>query len=99
MPHAATTLSDAARLMQAGSFGPAAEILDDVVQQSPTLEALSLLATSHLELGHNDSAFRYATAAVQKDPSSAPARDLLGKANLALGQLDSALSEYVTLAA
>jgi tetratricopeptide (TPR) repeat protein len=99
MPQAATTLSEAERLMQAGSFGPAAEILEDVVQQSPTLEALYLLATSHLELGRNDSAFRHATAAVEKDPSSAPARDLLGKANLALGQLDSALSEYVTLAA
>ena len=99
MSQALTTLSEAERLMQAGSFEPAAEILEDLVNQSPTLEALYLLATSYLELGHKDNALRYATAAVEKDPSSAPARDLLGKANLALGQLDSALSEYVALAA
>ena len=46
MPQALTTLSEAERLMQAGSFEPAAEILEDLVKQSPTLEALYLLATS-----------------------------------------------------
>ena len=99
MPQALTTLSDAERLMQAGSFESAAEILEDIVAASPTIEALYLLATAYLALGQNDSAYRYATAVVEKDPSSAPARDVLAKANLALGQLDSALAEYLTLAA
>ena len=99
MPQAATTLSEAERLMQAGSFESAAEILEDIVAASPTIEALYLLATAYLALGHNDSAYRYAIALVEQDPSSAPARDVLAKANLALGQLDSALAEYLTLAA
>jgi tetratricopeptide (TPR) repeat protein len=99
MPQALTTLSEAERLMQAGSFESAAEILEDIVAASPTIEALYLLATAYLALGHNDSAYRYALALAEKDPSSAPARDLLAKANLALGQLDSALAEYLTLAA
>jgi tetratricopeptide (TPR) repeat protein len=99
MPQALTTLSEAESLMQAGSFGSAAEILEHIVEQSPTIEALYLLATAYLALGHNDSAYRYAIALVEKDPSSAPARDVLAKANLALGHLDSALEEYLTLAA
>jgi tetratricopeptide (TPR) repeat protein len=98
VPQTSTTVSEAERLMQAGSFDSAAEILEDVIQQNPTIEALYLLAMSYLELGRNDSALRYATAAVEKDPSSAPARDLLAKANLAVRQLNSALSEYLTLA-
>jgi tetratricopeptide (TPR) repeat protein len=96
---ALTAVKEAERLIQAGSLESAAEILEDVVEQSPSLEALYLLATSYLELGQHDSALRYASAAVEKDPSSAPARDLLARVNLALGQLDSALSDYVTLAA
>ena len=99
MPQALTTLSEAERLMQAGSFESAAEILEDIVPASPTIEALYLLATAYLALGHNNSAYRHAIALVEQDPSSAPARDVLAKANLALGQLDSALAEYLTLAA
>jgi|GEM_PF-6967149 len=88
MPQASITLSGAERLMQAGSFESAAQIFEDIVAASPTVGALYLLATTYLALGHNDSAYRYATALVEKDPSSAPARDALAKANLSLGQLD-----------
>jgi hypothetical protein len=99
MPQAFTALSEAERLIQAGSFDSAVEILEDVVEHSPALEALYLLATSYLELGQHDNALHHASALVAKDPLSAPARDLLARVNLALGQLDSALSDYITLAA
>lgn len=99
MPQAVTDLSEAERLVRSGSFESAAEILEGVVEQTPALEALYLLATSYLELGRFGRALRHASAAVAKDPSSAPAIDLLARVNLALGQLDSALSNYLTLAA
>lgn len=86
-------LSEAERLMQGGSFELAAEMLEDAVEAEPPVEALCLLASSYLELGDQDSALRYASAAVEKDPSSAPAMDLRAKVNLALGQYDSALSD------
>lgn len=98
VPHASTAPRQAERLMQAGSFALAAEILEQAVEQNPTLEALYLLTTSYLELGEHDRALRYASTAVEKDPSSAPARDLRAKVNLALGHYDSALSDYIALA-
>ena len=96
---AATTLFEAERLMQGGSFELAVEILENAIESEPTLEALYLLATSYLELGELDRALHYASAAVEKDPSSAPALDLRAKVDLALGQYDSALSDYIALAA
>ena len=95
---AGTTLVDAERLMQGGNFEQAAEMLENAVEAEPTIEALYLLATSYLELGEYDKALHYASAAVEKDSSSAPATDLRAKVNLALGQYDSALSDYIALA-
>ena len=95
---AGTTLVDAERLMQGGNFEQAAEMLENAVEAEPTIEALYLLATSYLELGEHDKALHYASAAVEKDSSSAPATDLRAKVNLALGQYDSALSDYIALA-
>ena len=94
---AGATLVEAERLMQGGNFELAAEMLENAVEAEPTLQALYLLATSYLELGEHDSALRYASAAIEKDPSSAPAIDLRAKVNLALGQYDSALSDYAVL--
>ena len=96
---AATTLFEAERLMQGGSFELAVEILENAIESEPTLEALYLLATSYLELGDLDRALHHASAAVEKDPSSAPALDLRAKVDLALGQYASALSDYIALAA
>ena len=75
------------------------EILLKIVEQEADPQAVFMLATSYLELGQYDEAFRHASVAVEAEPSSAPARDLLAKINLALGDYASALSDYDTLAA
>src|SRR5271155_510616 len=92
-------LSEAEGLMRAGSFGAAVEILLKIVEQEADPQATFMLASSYLELRQYDEAFRHASAAVESEPSSAPARDLLAKVNLALGDYASALSDYDTLAA
>ena len=92
-------LSEAEGLMRAGSFGAAVEILLKIVEREADPQATFMLASSYLELGQYDEAFRHASAAVESEPSSAPARDLLAKVNLALGDYASALSDYDTLAA
>src|SRR5271163_2896502 len=92
-------LSEAEGLMRAGSFGAAVEILLKIVEQEADPQATFMLASSYLELGQYDEAFRHASAAVESEPSSAPARDLLAKVNLALGDYASALSDYDAIAA
>src|SRR6202167_5585854 len=92
-------LNEAGGLIRAGSFGAAVEILLKIVEQEADPQATFMLASSYLELGQYDEAFRHASAAVESEPSSAQARDLLAKVNLALGDYASALSDYDTLAA
>jgi tetratricopeptide (TPR) repeat protein len=99
VPEASTAIKKAERLIQAGSLEPASKVLEHVVEQDATVEALYLLAATYCELGEYDAARRHASAAVDQDPSSAPARDMLAKVNLALGQYDSALTDYIALAA
>jgi tetratricopeptide (TPR) repeat protein len=93
-----TALSEAARLMQDGRFDLAAEVLGNAVEQGPTLDALCMLAASYLELGENDRALQYASAAVEMDLSCAPARDVLAKVHVALEDYVSALSDFDALA-
>ena len=97
--HAEAALGEAERLMRDGDFELAVEVLQDVVERGPTLEAVCMLASSYLELGEEDSAVRYASAAVEMEPSSAPARDLRAKVNLALRDYAAALSDFDALAA
>jgi hypothetical protein len=97
--HAEAALGEAERLMRDGDFELAVEVLQDVVERGPTLEAVCMLASSYLELGEQDSALRYASAAVEMEPSSAPARDLRAKVDLALRDYASALSDFGALAA
>jgi tetratricopeptide (TPR) repeat protein len=97
--HATAALSEAERLMQVGNFELAVKVLQKVIDRGTTLEALCMLASSHLELGEHDRALRYASLAVESEPSSAPVRDLLAKVNVALGHYASALSDYVAIAA
>jgi tetratricopeptide (TPR) repeat protein len=92
-------LSDAEDLMRAGNSEAAVEILLKIVEREADPLAVLMLASSYLELGHYDEAFRHASAAVDSEPSSAPARDLLAKINLARGDYASALSDYDALAA
>jgi len=75
------------------------EILLKIAEREADPQALFMLASSYLELGQYDEAFRHASAAVEGEPSSAPARDLLAKINLARGDYASALSDYDALAA
>jgi len=92
-------LSVAEGLMCAGNFGAAVEILLKIVDRESDPRAMFMLASSYLELGQCGEAHRYASVAAQGAPSSAPARDLLAKINLALGDYASVLSDYDTLAA
>lgn len=92
-------LAEAESSMRAGSFESAVEILAKIVERGEDPEAVFMLASSYLELGQYDDALRHATAAVKSEPSSAPARDLLAKVNLAQGDYDSALSDYEAVAA
>lgn len=97
--HTVADLSEAERLMRGRSFESAAEILQTVVERAPNFEAICMLATSYLELGEHHEALRFASIAVEEEPSSAPARDLLAKVHLALGHYDSALSDFGAFAA
>lgn len=92
-------LSEAEGLMRAGSFGAAVKILLKIIEREADPQALFMLASSYLELGQHDEAFRHASVAVECEPSSAPARDLLAKVNLARGDYVSALSDYDAVAA
>jgi hypothetical protein len=92
-------LSDAEDLMRAGNSEAAVEILLKIVEREADPLAVLVLASAYLELGHYDEAFRHASFAVEAAPSSVPARDLLAKINLALGDYASALEDYDTLAA
>jgi tetratricopeptide (TPR) repeat protein len=95
---AAAALSEAQRLIQGGSYAAAVEALEDVVDREPTLGVLYLLAAACLELGEDGKALRYASAAAESDPSSAPARDVLAKVHLALGDYIAALSDFEAVA-
>ena len=61
-------LSEAESLMHAGSFGAAVEILLKIVEREADPQALFMLASSYLELGQHDEAFRHASVAVEVDP-------------------------------
>jgi tetratricopeptide (TPR) repeat protein len=98
VPYAIAALRDAERLIQGRSFEPAVEILENLVERAPVFEALCMLASSYLELGEHDRALHCASVAVELEPSSLPVRDLLAKVNLALGQYDSALLDYIAVA-
>jgi tetratricopeptide (TPR) repeat protein len=95
---ALAAVGQAERLMRGGSFGLAAETLEKLVEQGASFEAVCMLASSYLELGNYDEALQWASVAVEQEPSSAPARDLLAKVHLALGQYASALSDFSALA-
>ena len=97
-PVSPTALGEAERLMQGGSFELAVEVLQNVVERGPTHQAICMLASSYLELGKNDEALRYAFVAVEEQPFSAPARDVLARVHLALADYASALSDYDALA-
>ena len=99
VPDVTVALSEAERLVQAGSFAAAVQLLEDVVDREPTLAVLYLLASTSLELGKYDKALQYASVAVEKDPASAPARDVLAKVHVALENYASALSDFEAVAA
>ena len=92
-------LSQAERLTQGGSLGSVVDILANVVEAGGSLSAMCTLAAFYLELGEHDKALRYASLAVEKEPSYVPARDVLAKVNVALEDYASALSDYTALVA
>jgi len=92
-------VSEAEDLMRAGNSEAAVGILLKIVEQEPDPQALFVLVSLYLELGHYDEAHRHALVAVEGEPSSAPARGLLAKINLARGDYAAALSDYETIVA
>jgi hypothetical protein len=92
-------LAEAEDLMRAGNSEAAVQILLNIVEQDGDSQAFFMLVMLYLELGHYDEAHRHALVAVEVEPSSAPARGLLAKINLALGDYASALSDYDAIAA
>lgn len=95
----AAELSRAEALIRDDGHEAAVEILVRIVERDDDPQALFMLASSYFELGRYDDAHRYASAAVTREPSSAPARDLLAKVNLARGDYAAALSDYEALTA
>jgi hypothetical protein len=91
-------LFDAERLMHEGSFESAVQVLQDIVRREPTLQVICMLASSYLEIGEHVKALRYASAAVEGEPSSVPARAVLAKVNVALADYASALSDFRAVA-
>jgi tetratricopeptide (TPR) repeat protein len=98
VPDETSALGEVERLVQGGSVESAVDVLANVVEQGASIQAICLLASLYLELGQNDQAHGYATLAVGKDPSSGPARDVLAKANLALGDFAAALTDFEAIA-
>jgi tetratricopeptide (TPR) repeat protein len=86
------------RLMRCGNYESAVEVLQQIVERAPTVEALCLLSSSYLELGEHESALRHASAAVASAPSSARARALLARVNVAMGHYRRALPDFVAAA-
>jgi tetratricopeptide (TPR) repeat protein len=98
VPDATSALSEAERLTQGGSFASAVDVLAKVVEVGGSLQEVLMLASVYLELGEHDKALHYASLAVQREPSAAPARDVLAKVNLALKDYASALKDYEAVA-
>ena len=96
--HSVATLCEAEQLMHGGSFESAVEILQRLVDRGPTLQAICMLASSYLELGEHEGALRYASVAVEREPSSVAARAVLAKVNVALGDYASAFSDFSAVA-
>jgi tetratricopeptide (TPR) repeat protein len=98
VPDEAAALGEVERLMQGGSVESAVDILANIAEQGGSEQAICLLAAAYLELGQNDKAHRYASMAVERYPCSGPARDVLAKANLALGDFAAALTDFEAVA-
>jgi hypothetical protein len=96
---ATAALSEAERLTQGGSFASAVDVLAKVVEVGGSLQAVCMLASLYLELGQHDKARHYASLAVEREPSSAPARDVLAKVNVAFKDYTSALTDFEAVAA
>jgi len=77
----------------------ALDILANLVESGGSLREICMLASMYLELGEHEKALRYASAAVDREPTFIPARDVLAKVNVALRDYDSALSHFEALAA
>jgi Tetratricopeptide repeat len=96
---ATAALSEAERLVHTGDIAAAVEVLEGIVDHEPTLAVLYMLASTCLELGQHDKALRYASLAVETEPSAAPARDVLATVHVALNDYASALKDYEAVAA
>jgi tetratricopeptide (TPR) repeat protein len=99
VPDATSPLSEAERLTQGGGLASTVDVLARVVEVGGSLPEVLKLAALYLELGEHDKALHYASLAVERDPSLAPARDVLAKVNVALKDYASALSDFQAVAA
>ena len=98
VPDATSALSEAERLTQSGSIASTVDVLAKVVEAGGSLQEVLMLASLYLELGEHDKALHYASLAVEREPTAAPARDVLAKVNVALKDYVSALKDYEAVA-
>ena len=98
VPDATSALSEAERLTQSGSIASTVDVLAKVVEAGGSLQEVLMLASLYLELGEHDKALHYASLAVEREPTAAPARDVLAKVNEALKDYVSALKDYEAVA-
>jgi tetratricopeptide (TPR) repeat protein len=73
-------------------------ILANVVESGGSLQEICMLASLYFELGEHEKALRYASLALEREPSSGQAREVLAKAHVALGDYTSALPQFEALA-
>jgi hypothetical protein len=92
-------LGEAEQSMQGGSFESTVDILASVVERGGSLQEMCMLASLYLDLGEHEKALHYASAAVEREPSFPPAREVLAKVNTAVRDYASALSNFDVLAA
>ena len=76
----------------------ALDILANLVESGGSLQEMCMLASMYLELGEHEKALRHASAAVDREPTFIPARDILANVNVALQDYDSALLQFDALA-
>lgn len=88
----------AQRLVQAGEYEDAIDILEEIVEDEPgNADALNYLGYSHRKLGETDEALDYYLAALKSEPEHVGANEYLGELYLEMGDLPKAEERLAVL--
>jgi tetratricopeptide (TPR) repeat protein len=89
---------EAQRLVQAGEYEDAIDILEEIVEDEPgNADALNYLGYSHRKLGDTDEALEYYLAALKSEPEHVGANEYLGELYLEMGDLPKAEERLAVL--